>query len=367
VTYPNEADKAQEPAGHSFVLVGWDDELEVQARDGEGKPVTDANGPVMEKGFFLFRNSWGTSSFGSQNPYGGGYGWISMAYVEEYLTAYVSGLPEIDFAEVCGDELDNDFDDQVDCDDPDCGSDGACVGGATGIHTFDGPAAIPDNSDAGVLTEIDVQQDGTIQSLAVTVDITHTYRGDLEVALVRDGDVVVLHNQAGGSQDDLKQTFVIPDFVGLDAAATYGLLVIDHAAQDTGVVNQWSVEITTGGESNVDVFESNERVTIPDNDPVGAFSNLDVTGPGQIASLKAVVNIDHDYKGDLTVRLQRLGQPGEVTLVQADASSGPFGTQSFVIGDFIGEDAAGTWRLVMIDEAASDVGTLLGWSLEVGR
>jgi subtilisin-like proprotein convertase family protein len=82
---------------------------------------------------------------------------------------------------------------------------------------------------------------------------------------------------------------------------------------------------------------------------------------------EAIVNIDHDYKGDLTLRLQRIGQPGEVTLVEADGASGPFGTQSYVVGDFAGQDAAGTWRLVMVDEARGDVGKLLEWTLEVAR
>lgn len=371
VTYPNDEDKEQaerKPAGHSFVLVGWDDEMEVQVRDGEGKKVVDADGnPLMEKGFFLFRNSWGTTSFGVENEYGPGYGWISMDYVEEYLTAYVSGLPELDLDEVCGDERDNDFDGRVDCDDADCGGDGACGGGSTALHTWDGPVAIPDNDPAGVVAGLDVDRDGTIQRLEVTVDIQHTYRGDLKVVLVRDGQQIVLHDQKGGSEDNLQQVFAVTDFAGLDASGRYELRVSDHASQDTGTLKSFSVAITTGGPSNVDVFTSGERVAIPDNDPTGAFSNLEVTGPGVVQGLKAIVDIDHDYKGDLTLKLQRVGVPGEATLVEADASSGPFGTQSFVVSDFVGDEAAGTWRLVVIDEARGDAGTLQGWSLEVAR
>lgn len=371
VTFPNAADKKaseESPAGHSFVLVGWDDDLAVPVRDGDGKIVQDANGdPVMEKGFFLFRNSWGTDSFGVENPYGAGYGWISMDYVEQYLTAYVSALPKVELFEVCGDGEDNDRDGAIDCDDSDCATDPACTG-ATEAHTWDdGPVAIPDNNAGGIIAEIEVEQDGIIESLAVTVDITHTYRGDLEVALFRNAeDFVMLHERTGGAEDDLKQTYVLSDFNGLEARGTYSLLVSDHSAWDTGRLNRWSLEIATGGEPNVEVYRSSEQVTIPDNDPTGAFSNLQVDGTGTIRSLKAVVNIDHDYRGDLTLRLQRIGQPGEVTLVEADASSGPFGTRSFPIGAFLGEEAAGTWRLLVIDEARGDQGTLLGWSLEIG-
>ena len=49
-------------AGHGILIVGWDDDLEVQSIDKDGKPVVDADGkPVMQKGFYIFKNSWGTA------------------------------------------------------------------------------------------------------------------------------------------------------------------------------------------------------------------------------------------------------------------------------------------------------------------
>jgi hypothetical protein len=82
VLFPNAKDREvslAKRAGHSILLVGWDDTMEVQTVDATGKLVVDAAGkPVMEKGFYLFKNSWGTSSFGLDNPHGPGYGWISM-------------------------------------------------------------------------------------------------------------------------------------------------------------------------------------------------------------------------------------------------------------------------------------------------
>ncbi|MCA9488614.1 MAG: proprotein convertase P-domain-containing protein [Myxococcales bacterium] len=377
VTSPNADDIAQaerKPAGHSFLLVGWDDTLEVQKRDGQGNLLTDeAGNPLMEKGFFLFRNSWGAGTFGSTNPYGAGYGWISMAYVETYLTAYVSGLPQVDLDEVCGDSVDNDYDGAVDCDDSDCDTDAACAGGGdTQVFSYTTRTPIPDDDPTGIRADIDVSQDGTIETLAVTVDITHTYQGDLKVALVdRNGRQIVLHDHTGGGADDVKRTFVVPDAVGLPASGTWSLVVADTAKSDTGTLNRWSMQITTSGGSgpstDTDVFRNDTDVSIPDNDEAGAFSNLEVTGSGDIRALKAVVDIDHSYKGDLTLELQRLGSPGAAVLVEADASSGNFGTQSFLIDDFDGQASAGTWRLVMKDVAAGDVGTLRSWSLEVTR
>ena len=75
----------------------------------------------------------------------------------------------------------------------------------------------------------------------VAVNIVHTYKGDLKVDLVApDGSVYVLHNRAGGSADNIVQTFT----VNLSSEAlngTWNLRVNDNAAQDVGYINSWSV------------------------------------------------------------------------------------------------------------------------------
>jgi hypothetical protein len=253
VLYPNAKDKElslEKRAGHSFQLVGWDDDLEIQTVDEEGNPVVDENGdPVMEQGFFIFKNSWGTGSFGKDNEHGDGYGYISMRYVEEYATVYISDLPEIQLPdEVCDDGADNDMDGDTDCDDSDCSAAPECASGDLETLTFtsSGDAvAIPDNDPVGVTSNIDVARQGAIHSATVTVDVTHTYRGDLRVVLYRGDDAVVLHDRSGGGQDDLKQTFDVTDFDGTDMSGEWKLKVEDHAGYDTGTLNGWSLEVLT--------------------------------------------------------------------------------------------------------------------------
>lgn len=254
VTYPNDEDKEKslaKRAGHSILLVGWDDDLEVQARDAEGNLVVDGDGnPVMEKGFYLFKNSWGRGSFGVNNAHGDGYGWISMRYVEEYGTAYVSGEPNIDaLPETCGDGLDNDDNGATDCDDAACSGTAECQTGAN-VLTFESAeaVAIPDNDPVGVSTEITVADQVDILGLTVTTNITHTYRGDLRVTLYRDDTAVVLHDRVGGGQDDLVKTFDVEGFDGTSATGTWRLKVEDHAGQDVGTLNGWSLEVLTAAE-----------------------------------------------------------------------------------------------------------------------
>lgn len=196
----------------------------------------------METGFFLFENGWGTRSFGADNGLGAGYGWISYDYVRREGSAYVSGLPEVARAEVCSDGTDNDFDGSIDCDDDACASDPACVM-PRGVYDSTESVAIPDDDPAGVRSTISVPDSGAIGALSVSVEITHTYRGDLRVVLLRGDREVVLHDRAGGGEDDLVQTYAVTELDGEDAAGDWTLAVSDHAGYDEGTLVRWKLEI----------------------------------------------------------------------------------------------------------------------------
>jgi secreted trypsin-like serine protease len=75
----------------------------------------------------------------------------------------------------------------------------------------------------------------------VAVNIVHTYIGDLKVDLIApDGSIYVLHNRAGGSADNINQTYT----VNLSSEAlngTWNLRVNDNAGGDVGYINSWSV------------------------------------------------------------------------------------------------------------------------------
>lgn len=115
------------------------------------------------------------------------------------------------------------------------------AGGEGDWTAADVPANIPDNDDTGVSRTITIDQDGKIESLSVDVDITHTWRGDLLVVLERMGETVVLHNRKGRSQNDLKQIFEIDAFTGKDLRGEWTLKVSDHAGQDVGTLNGFTL------------------------------------------------------------------------------------------------------------------------------
>ena len=121
------------------------------------------------------------------------------------------------------------------------------------LDVCDSPAmAIPDNSAGGVSTTINVAMDGEITSIKMDLNLTHTYIGDLQVRLTSpQGTSVVLHNESGGSADNLIGTY--PDdltpaasldaFLGENMLGDWTLFVSDNAGWDTGQVNEWCLHL----------------------------------------------------------------------------------------------------------------------------
>lgn len=79
-------------------------------------------------------------------------------------------------------------------------------------------------------------------SLAVAVDIKHTYIGDLKVDLVApDGTVYTLHNRSGGGTDNIIKTFTVNASAEV-ANGVWKLRVNDNANVDTGKIDSWALQ-----------------------------------------------------------------------------------------------------------------------------
>ena len=254
VTYPNDRDREEstkKPAGHAVLLVGWDDDLEVQLRDYDtGQLLYDEAGdPVTEKGFYIFKNSWGTTSLGEDNPHGPGYGFISRAYVEEFGVAYVVGRMQTRLVEteICTDGEDNDGDGDTDCNDSDCQDLPACAPVLT-THAFENSDGqpIPDNSQEGIISTIAIEDSGVIDSVELELQMEHPYSGDLQITLARGDTSVMLHRRGDGSSYDwYTRTYRPEEFNGMDMAGEWRLQVADLSKDDEGTLLRWSLKIVT--------------------------------------------------------------------------------------------------------------------------
>ncbi|MCP4306103.1 MAG: hypothetical protein GY788_14735 [bacterium] len=111
-------------------------------------------------------------------------------------------------------------------------------------------AVIPDANATGVTSALPQSQDGVIRDVAVSVDIEHTYVGDLQVELVApSGFPVLLHNRDGGGRNDIDRSYDVASTPALQAligetiAGDWLLRVRDLARFDQGKLNAWTLKI----------------------------------------------------------------------------------------------------------------------------
>ncbi len=113
--------------------------------------------------------------------------------------------------------------------------------GGAATYTNSTSYAIPDNSSAGISSAISATRTGDSGTVSVTVDISHTYIGDLQVELHSpSGQVAIIHDNSGGSANDINKTYTV-DMTGVESAGLWTLKAVDSAKRDTGTINSWTL------------------------------------------------------------------------------------------------------------------------------
>jgi subtilisin-like proprotein convertase family protein len=109
--------------------------------------------------------------------------------------------------------------------------------------------AIPDRYTRGVRDFIPIDKSGTVKKIRISVDIGHPNISDLKVEIVSPGGrKAILHNRAGGSQDNLVKTYdsdsapMLSAMIGQSLKGNWGLIVKDLVKRNTGKLNKWSLE-----------------------------------------------------------------------------------------------------------------------------
>ncbi|QWF15833.1 S8 family peptidase [Lysobacter capsici] len=102
---------------------------------------------------------------------------------------------------------------------------------------------IPDNNATGVSSTITVSgRTGNAPSNAsVTINIIHPYKGDLKVDLIApDGSVYNLHNNTGGSADNVAGTYTV-NLSSETLNGAWKLRAVDSGPADVGRIDTWSI------------------------------------------------------------------------------------------------------------------------------
>jgi extracellular elastinolytic metalloproteinase len=236
---------------------------------------------------------------------------------------------------------------------------------------------IPDNTASGVTSVIEVEQGGAVERLVVSLDIQHSYIGDLVVRLSPPGaPAVTLHNRTGGSANDLVRDYDSDQDQGLasvkgsDARGAWTLHVSDRARLDTGTLRAWGLRLELDSGDEVVMGTSRPALRIPDTDPRGVTDAIAFAEEGSVGALRVALDLTHTFVGDLRVELEapsgqaatlhnREGGGKDNLILALDSSA------NGKLADLVGADIAGEWKLKVADLAGQDVGKLNVWSLEI--
>lgn len=125
--------------------------------------------------------------------------------------------------------------------------------GAVSIADSDGS-----NSTAEAQVRFNVGQNIEIDSISVTMDISHSYAGDLLIQLRSPtGETITLFDREGGAtlfDGGLRWTFAAEAFRGMDSAGTWRLVFHDRASGDTGVVSNARLDFYGSTASADDIY-----------------------------------------------------------------------------------------------------------------
>ncbi|MEU1229460.1 M4 family metallopeptidase [Streptomyces sp. NPDC005828] len=216
------------PANHFFYLLSEGSGAKVVNGVSYDSPTSDGL-PVTGIGIDKARLIWFkalTTKFSSSTNYAG----ARTGAVAAATDLYGAGSPEVKAVEDSFAAINV----------------GPRSGGGTGggtVFTNDTDVAIPDSPGAAVTSTVNVTgiTGNAPSNLAVGVDIVHTWSGDLVVDLIApDGSVYNLSNRAGGSADNIQQTFYVNASSEV-ANGAWKLRVQDKAAADTGYINSFKL------------------------------------------------------------------------------------------------------------------------------
>ena len=251
--------------------------------------------------------------------------------------------------------------------DPTCGATPpGCINGtfaATGL-----PIAIPDNNQTGITSSLAVTGNGTVSSLSLSLNINHTFRGDLVVTLIApDNSTFVVSNRAGGSADNIViNNQAITAFNGKTAAGTWRLRVQDLAAVDVGNLNSWSLNIVgnCGGGGVSWSGSATPNIATIDNSQVCTSLTVATAG-GDSSQAKLDISGRHDFCRVLSGTLAHNGVTVTAFGQGTFNTSGPcnFSLTSRAVAGLSG-DSSGTWTFCLRDnDAFGDTGMLNTWGV----
>lgn len=235
---------------------------------------------------------------------------------------------------------------------------------------------IPDVSPDGILSSIYVPEDGLVKDIRVSVNIEHPYLRDLRLTLFTPvGKRIVLHDRLARRDRSLVRTYnpgsvpALETCIGERAWGRWNLKVEDLAREHTGSFHSWGIKFLI---RKVEKEELKREIfpflNVPDDDPKGLESFIEVERRGKIVSFEVSLEITHPSIGELKAVL--VMPSGEELLLHNRTGYGKrdlkktFSTESDeVLLPAVNKEMKGVWTLKLTDQAAGNEGSLDIWGL----
>jgi subtilisin-like proprotein convertase family protein len=160
-------------------------------------------------------------------------------------------------------------------------------------------------------------------------------------------------------------------YLGMDAGGTWSLHVADVAPLDVGTLRSWGLEIEVEETPSAAQGHAEPGAAIPDENPNGVTSAIEIGESGGIGEVEVFVDISHTYISDLLVKL--VPPTGGQGIVLHDGTGGSTdnlirrydSSQVPALAELRGSQARGVWTLIVKDMIRKDVGKLNRWSLQL--
>jgi subtilisin-like proprotein convertase family protein len=217
----------------------------------------------------------------------------------------------------------------------------------------DTPIAIPDNAAIGAASTITVLDNKSVLNVRVTVNLTHSFDGDLTLTLLPPvGAPITLAAKRGGSGDNFVATVFddaaqssittgtapytgsfrpetpLSALIGINAAGTWKLKVVDSGNLDTGTIDNWTLSLLHPSVACGPHASYQSHASVGDSCATGGVGSGDTTwDTGEQVNFK--VHLDNDGTATLTHVTATVTSPTPgVVMVDGTASYPDLGTMS---------------------------------------
>lgn len=141
----------------------------------------------------------------------------------------------------------------------------------------------------------------------------------------------------------------------------YGFGAVDAAAA-VAAATTWT---TVAEEESYTSPWTNVGQTIPDNNPTGITSSLNVTADLVVERIEVDFTANHAFRGDLRVVLTSPDGTQSILAEPHDDPNDNYSSWTFTSTHHWGESSVGQWTLTVSDEGTSDIGSWSNWTLKL--